>query len=96
MRAAARQFVLDSEFNRGFAQERWNASRASRLVDRRMVLGEVEKEKFRSMMRKVEGCYGVADPDLCDFVESFSHPGASASTEGAFGLGPAAAAGIPV
>ena len=59
MRAAARQFLLDSEFNRGFAQERWNASRASRLVDRRMVLGEVEKEKFRSMMRKVEGCYGV-------------------------------------
>jgi len=31
----------------------------SRVVDRRMVLGEVEKEKFRSMMRKVEGFCGV-------------------------------------
>ena len=31
----------------------------SRVVDRRMVLGEVEKEKFRSMMRKVESFCGV-------------------------------------
>ncbi len=31
----------------------------SRVVDRQMVLGSVEKEKFRSMMRKVEAFCGV-------------------------------------
>ena len=31
----------------------------SRVVDRQMVLGDVEKEKFRALMRKVEGFSGV-------------------------------------